>query len=143
MMFLRKHLYPPNWKQLATACKERAEWQCQRCHIQQGATRTSQRTGKPYRVWLHAAHVHFQDTLNPHPALRCLCPTCHGCYDYQQRRRAERLALERHKHQHALRQRGYLLCGACVRLIAHKKEPILCPIPSPNPSLLPAIASFS
>ncbi len=68
MMHQRKHLYPPNWKQLARDCKEAAGWRCERCHIRHGSRRRkSKRTGLPYRTWLHAAHKHLYDTLNPRP----------------------------------------------------------------------------
>ena len=98
MMWARRHLYPPNWKAIARAVKEQAGWRCVRCHVRQGAWRKSKRTGRWYRVWLH-------DTLNPHPALQCLCPTCHGRYDYRQRQREARISLERLKHRSLLKRR--------------------------------------
>ena len=57
--------YPVNWKDLATACKQRAGWRCEEC----GATEH-----------LGAAHVNH-DPENPDPELRCLCWPCHGRYD--------------------------------------------------------------
>lgn len=105
MMWARRHLYPPDWKQLATAVKAQAGWRCVRCKVRQGARRKSKRTGCWYRVWLHAAHVVLHDTLNPRPALRCLCPTCHGRYDHQQRVREARIALEVLKHRYARQRR--------------------------------------
>ncbi len=105
MMWQRRFFYPPNWPQLATDCKSGAGWRCQSCHIRQGAWRRSKRTGKPYRVWLHAAHNHLHDTLNPQPALRCLCPSCHGRYDYRLRQREARIALERYKHRRLLSEK--------------------------------------
>jgi hypothetical protein len=57
--------YPANWKDLATACKQRAGWRCEEC----GATEH-----------LGAAHVHH-DPENPNPELRCLCWPCHRRYD--------------------------------------------------------------
>ena len=57
--------YPANWKDLATACKQRAGWRCEEC----GATEH-----------LGAAHVNH-DPENPNPELRCLCWPCHTRYD--------------------------------------------------------------
>jgi len=107
MISLRKKLYPRNWHELAQQCKELAQWRCERCHIKQGSWRKSKRTGLPYRVWLHAAHVRLHDTFNPRPALMCLCPTCHGRYDYRLRMREAYLFLEILKHRYLLQQQGY------------------------------------
>ena len=57
--------YPVNWKDLATACKQRAGWRCEEC----GATEH-----------VGAAHVNH-DPGNPNPELRCLCWPCHRRYD--------------------------------------------------------------
>jgi hypothetical protein len=57
--------YPDNWKDLATACKQRAGWRCEEC----GSTER-----------LGAAHVNH-DPENPNPELRCLCWPCHSRYD--------------------------------------------------------------
>jgi hypothetical protein len=57
--------YPDNWKDLATACKQRAGWRCEEC----GSTER-----------LGAAHVNH-DPENPNPELRCLCWSCHRMYD--------------------------------------------------------------
>ncbi len=100
------HSYPANWKQLACDCKEAAGWQCQSCHIRHGAKMRSKRTGKKYPVWLHAAHVHLNDTRNPHPLLWCLCPRCHGRYDYWLRLREGVISLEQLKHRIALHWKG-------------------------------------
>ena len=118
MMHQRKHLYPPNWKRIATECKELAGWRCQTCHIKHGSKRIGKRTGNPYRVALHAAHVVLHDTLNPRPALKCLCPTCHGRYDYRQRMREARLSLECLKHQVLVHRRQ----GTPGRCNVHTKE---------------------
>ncbi len=106
MMYVRKHLYPPNWKELSRACKDAAGWRCQRCKVRHGARRKSKRTREWYRVWLHAAHVHLHDTLNPHPLLMSLCPRCHGRYDYRLRQRENVVTSERWKHQCRLSQRS-------------------------------------
>jgi hypothetical protein len=57
--------YPDIWKDLATACKQRAGWRCEEC----GSTER-----------LGAAHVNH-DPENPNPELRCLCWPCHRSYD--------------------------------------------------------------
>ncbi len=96
-VYLRES-YPSNWKELAFSCKERAQWHCEECRVKQGRMRTSKRTGLPYFVYLHAAH-RDHDPGNQTPVLLCLCPTCHGLYDANHRRRLQRVALERLKHQ--------------------------------------------
>lgn len=57
--------YPHNWKELATACKDRAGWQCEHCGTAN---------------WLTAAHTDH-DLENPNPRLMCLCWPCHKRYD--------------------------------------------------------------
>ena len=97
----RRKQYPKNWEQLARQCKEQAGQTCQFCHVTQGRRRKSKRTGKRYTVYLHAAH-RDHDVGNPCPILICLCPTCHGKYDYRHREREKHLALERLKHRRLL-----------------------------------------
>lgn len=94
----RRKQYPQNWEQLARECKVQAKWVCQQCGVAQRTERISRRTGVVYAVFLHAAH-RDHDISNPSPILLCLCPTCHGCYDYCYRKREQRIALERRKHQ--------------------------------------------
>ncbi len=101
----RPDRYPRNWKQLARACKQRANWQCEVCHVKQGAERISQRTGAAYTVFLHAAHTTLHDTSNPQPELQALCPTCHGRMDWQLRKREAAVTLEKRKHQLLLSSR--------------------------------------
>jgi hypothetical protein len=110
MMAQRKHLYPSNWKQLSYDCKAAADWRCERCKVRQGARRKSKRTGEWYRVWLHAAHVCLHDTFNPFPRLMCLCPTCHGRYDFWLRFREMTILLEIYKHRGLLKAREVVLC---------------------------------
>ena len=100
----RRKRYPKNWELLAWLCKELAGWTCEFCHIKHGGKRISRRTGKRYRVYLHAAH-RDHDIDNPTPRLICLCPTCHGKYDYRYRMQQQALALERKKHQALLLRR--------------------------------------
>ena len=94
----RRKQYPIHWEQLARQCKEQAGWQCEFCHIRHGAKRTSRRTGERYSVYLHAAH-RDHDIGNPNPRLTCLCPTCHGTYDYQHRLKEQQISLEQLKHR--------------------------------------------
>jgi hypothetical protein len=97
----RRKKYPKNWEQQARQCKEQAGWRCASCKVKHGAQRISKRTGVVYPVYLHAAHVNH-DPANPTPDLLCLCPTCHGTYDYRYRMREHQIALERMKHQKLL-----------------------------------------
>lgn len=108
MMWVRRKLYPANWKQIAHRCKELADWRCEWCGARQRARRKSKRTGKWYRVYLHAAHKWMHDTLNPHPELLCLCPRCHGRYDYWLRLRETIVRLEMLKHRIRLHQCSHL-----------------------------------
>jgi hypothetical protein len=94
----RRKRYPKNWEALARQCKEQAGWICEMCHIEQGRRRISHRTGAEYLVYHHAAH-RDHDIGNPNPILLCLCPTCHGRYDYQYRMHQKQLNHERLKHR--------------------------------------------
>ena len=102
MMHQRRKRYPDNWASIARGVKEAHSWRCERCHIHHGSWRRSKRTGAKYRVWLHAAHRWFGETGNPTPDLLCLCPTCHGRYDYRLRLQHLALCLERLKHRKLL-----------------------------------------
>lgn len=96
--------YPPNWPQLATLCKERADYRCENCGIEQYAIAES-RKGTWYIIYLHAAHVHH-DPPNRQPELRCLCISCHARYDYAWRQREKRVELEQLKHRLLLAKKG-------------------------------------
>ena len=80
----RRKSYPKNWPQISFAVRKAANWKCQYCGISQGASRYSRRTGAEYIIYLHCAHLDH-DPGNPAPRLACLCPTCHGKYDFQTR----------------------------------------------------------
>ena len=90
-------LYPPNWDQLAWECKERAGWICEHCGIAHGTPAIS-RAGEPYIVYLAAAHLDH-DPWNPFPRLACLCPACHGRYDWSELEKRRWLELEVLRHQ--------------------------------------------
>lgn len=104
----RRKQYPKNWEYLAWQCKEQAGWKCKSCHIKHGAKRKSRRTGERYTVYLHAAHRNH-DIGNATPDLLCLCPTCHGKFDYRHRRSKQQINLERVKHRMLLRARAMQL----------------------------------
>ena len=91
--------YPRNWRELAIACKKRANWHCEGCGVTQQTERISHRTGAVYSVFLHAAHTKLHDTTNQQPTLQALCPTCHGQLDWQLRKREAEGTLEKRKHQ--------------------------------------------
>lgn len=74
---LRKK-YPKDWKQLSTACKERANWHCEKCGIAHKTPRITYR-GDLYPVYLVAAHI-SHDRDNPSPKLKAVCPSCHWRY---------------------------------------------------------------
>ncbi len=100
----QRRKYPKEWELLARDCKERADWKCEHCHVEQLATRTSKK-GNPYFIYLAACHVHQLDTRNAQPELIALCISCHARYDYQHKQRVRRVELERLKHRKALAAR--------------------------------------
>jgi len=102
---LRK-IYPPNWPELAQACKERAGWQCEHCGVKQHQIVISRR-GIPYFIYLHAAHKNH-DRQNPDPELLCLCISCHARLDYQYKQRESRIRLEVLKHLRLLIEQGHV-----------------------------------
>jgi hypothetical protein len=99
--------YPANWQEIATACKARAGWRCEHCTIAHGDWRTSRRTGRPYRVWLQAAHKNHLERLREDAGLLCLCFACHARYDYRHDQRLREVRLECLKHRRLLQQAGY------------------------------------
>ena len=99
MLKYRRKFYPKDWESIARALKEACNWRCQYCNIRQGDERISQRTGKPYTIYLHAAHKRLHETENPEAELLCLCPTCHGQYDYGLRQLEWIVRLEILKHR--------------------------------------------
>lgn len=112
MMQQYRAKYPDSWEQLSRACKERAGWKCEECGIRQHEIVTSKR-GTPYFIYLHAAHVNH-DPGNPEPELKCLCISCHGRLDWQQRQRAARVHLEHVKHLRLLIESGVLEVTAYI-----------------------------
>lgn len=93
-----KHLYPEHWPEISRQCKERAEWQCERCHIQNGADRLSKK-GNTYKVGLMACHKDHSQRLNPEAELLCLCAICHWWFDYEQAQLESWRRLEQAKHR--------------------------------------------
>ena len=98
-MWKRRKLYPKDWVERSRTFKESREWRCEHCGVTQGETRISRRTGLEYIVWLHAAHKHLHETQSPEAELLCLCPSCHGAYDYDLRMREIILRIEVLKHR--------------------------------------------
>lgn len=75
--------YPPNWKEISTAIRQRANWRCEGtdhfpdCRAANG--RPHPDTGS--RVVLTVAHLDH-DTTNSDPTnLRALCQRCHLDWD--------------------------------------------------------------
>jgi len=95
--------YPKDWKQLSTACKERAGWCCERCGVAHGTMRTSWWTGREWPVYLQAAHVKH-DPHNQSPELVAVCPACHWRYFRRPGQRAVWVMLEKLKHQQLITQ---------------------------------------
>src|SRR5438067_13595128 len=102
----RRKRYPKEWKKLADTCREQAQFQCLHCRIAQGTQLTSRRTNRLYKVYLHAAHRNH-DPENPKPELLCLCPRCHGKYDYEHVKRTDSVQFEKLKHKLLLARRGH------------------------------------
>ncbi len=103
MQQVRKR-YPLNWEQLAQACKERANWRCEECGIEQFAIAIYKR-GTPYFIYLHSANINH-DKGNPEPELKALCISCHAKLDYQHKEREARVRLETLKQLKLLIERG-------------------------------------
>jgi hypothetical protein len=76
---MQRSRYPYNWEQLAYQAKERAGWMCEECLVPHGAIVRSKRSGNPYVIYLHAAHVNH-DHDNPSPVLKAVCSRCHQCH---------------------------------------------------------------
>lgn len=93
-----KKLYPPNWAEIARACKDRAGWKCEHCQIAQGETRISRR-GRPYKIWLQAAHEKHIERAQEDAGLLCLCISCHARYDYLHDQRIKDIRLHSLKHK--------------------------------------------
>jgi hypothetical protein len=93
----RRKRYPrryPKWPQTSALCRKRAGDRCEFCGVAQWTLTTSKR-GKPCLIYLVASHIHRLDPeywrrqpIN-RQRLRCLCPTCHGTYDAEYRRREQ------------------------------------------------------
>jgi len=100
-----RDLYPANWEELASACKEAAGWCCQFCGAAHGSQAISPHTGLVYTIYLAACHLDH-DPWNPTPRLAALCPSCHMRYDYSWQERQRWFALEEYRHKVLVQ--GYL-----------------------------------
>jgi hypothetical protein len=107
-----KIIYPRDWEQLRLDCLQNADHQCQHCGIKDGTILESKRSGRPYIVYLHAAHTH-SDIENPTPQLIALCPRCHMKFDREQadgnRRTGYGKLISTENLARAVRQSGLLL----------------------------------
>ena len=76
-----KKRYPANWKQIAFAVKEKAEWKCEKCGLQ------CRKPGEPFdthKRTLTVAHLdHTPENVND-DNLMAMCPKCHLRYDAKQ-----------------------------------------------------------
>ena len=101
----RKLSYPPNWKEIAKACKDAANWQCEWCQVKHGDIRTNIK-GKLYPVILTVHHPDG-DTDNPNAQLIALCQACHLRDDAPMHARHARETLKR-KSQEAMIAAGQI-----------------------------------
>ena len=70
--------YPENWKQLALAVKESANWQCQRCGrlcLKPGETLPDNLKRRAYVLQVH--HWNLDPSDNRLENLVALCSSCH------------------------------------------------------------------
>lgn len=86
--------YPPNWAEMAKACKDAAGWRCDICGIAHGTLRQTAR-GRLFHEIVTAAHANQQDTRNPEALLFCLCTRCHLDYDREYHLAKIRVTLRR------------------------------------------------
>ncbi len=77
---MNREVYPPNWRELRDACIQRAGYRCEQCGIPAGWLSISKR-GKPYLIYLSAAHRYPHQTYRPDAELIALCQACHRRYD--------------------------------------------------------------
>lgn len=102
----RQKQYVKGWKKMSFAFRQSKNFTCEHCGVVQGRDeRVSRRTGVVYKVPTHAAHKNH-DPQNPTPELLCLCPSCHGKYDYQHMQATDRVRFEKMRHAILLSRRG-------------------------------------
>jgi hypothetical protein len=105
----RRKQYIRGWKKISFEFRQSRNFTCEHCGVVGGRDeRVSRRTGAIYTVHTHAAHKNH-DPGNPNPELLCLCPSCHGKYDYQHLRRNDTLKSEQLKHKLLLTRRWYFM----------------------------------
>ncbi len=78
--------YPKNWKQLALAVKESANWQCQRCGrvcLKPGETLPDNLKRRAYVLQVH--HWNLDPGDNRLENLVALCSSCHLAYHCRSR----------------------------------------------------------
>lgn len=83
-----RHRYPPNWREISTAIKDRAGWRCEclgECGRDHAGRCPNEHGGKAYgtgsTVVLTTAHLnHTPEDCDPEN-LRAMCQGCHLHYD--------------------------------------------------------------
>jgi hypothetical protein len=88
-MPMQTDLYPEDWKQIAEAAKEAANWTCEKCGAQRGELRAN-RHGVEKATVITVAHLDH-DPWRSKPRLAVLCAPCHLRYDASQRCRQRRM----------------------------------------------------
>lgn len=100
-MPMQRHLYPPNWNEIATAVKDAANWTCQECgkHCWKPGEWDAEDIKADRSAWaegvLTVAHLNHQPEDCRPENLRALCAPCHCRYDLSQMPLKRRLKLER------------------------------------------------
>jgi 5-methylcytosine-specific restriction endonuclease McrA len=83
-----RDLYPANWPEIRQAHLERAGYECEECHVKDGALKRT-RSKNPRRKWkviyLQVSHLPGSNPSDPNAPCKVLCASCH----MKQDRRAE------------------------------------------------------
>lgn len=98
--------YPANWKEISFKFRESRGFTCEACGYVQWTPLVA-RSGKIWRGTVDAAHRYPADTMNPNPALLCLCKRCHRRYDNSHLESLEELQHQIRMHRILLARHGY------------------------------------
>ncbi|MGB7439568.1 MAG: HNH endonuclease [Coleofasciculaceae cyanobacterium] len=79
---MSNHRYPDNWKEIATAIKETANWKCSKCHRQclKPGTKTELSCSERIAYTLTVHHWNRNPGDNRTENLVALCTGCHLFY---------------------------------------------------------------
>ncbi|MEC4988842.1 MAG: HNH endonuclease [Oscillatoria sp. PMC 1068.18] len=79
---MTNHRYPDNWKEIATAIKEAAEWKCSKCHRQclKPGEKTERSLSERIAYTLAVHHWNRNPDDNRVENLVALCTGCHLSY---------------------------------------------------------------